>query len=75
MGTWKCTKCGYSTWSNNKPLVIGCPRGGHHHWVSYDGKTPVIWRCGKCGMSTLSANRPLDRSCPRGGKCSWQKQH
>ncbi|MDR1144286.1 MAG: hypothetical protein LBK77_08760 [Spirochaetaceae bacterium] len=74
MGTWKCIKCGSSTWSNNKPLVGTCYKGGGHRWVSNDGSKATIWRCGKCGSSTASSNRPLDRPCPRGGKCSWRKQ-
>jgi ABC-type ATPase with predicted acetyltransferase domain len=74
MGTWKCTKCGNTTWSNNKPLVGSCVKGGGHRWVSNDGQSPAIWRCGKCGNVITTANRPVDRPCSRGGKCSWRKQ-
>jgi ABC-type ATPase with predicted acetyltransferase domain len=74
MGTWRCTKCGFSTWSNNKPLIGFCSRGGGHRWAAYDSNKVVVWRCGKCGRSITSANRPLDRPCSRGGKCTWRKQ-
>jgi rubrerythrin len=75
MTNWRCSKCGYSMPSINKPLVGSCPRGGGHSWHAQNpGGTTHIWRCGKCGSSITGANRPLDRPCPRGGKCSWRKQ-
>jgi ABC-type ATPase with predicted acetyltransferase domain len=74
MGIWKCLKCGTSTASANKPLVVGCPRGGNHRWSAYNSNKSVVWRCSKCGNSVLSANRPINRICGRGGNCSWQRQ-
>jgi predicted nucleic acid-binding Zn-ribbon protein len=73
---WKCTKCGNSTVSTNKPLVSGCPRGGSHTWTRVAAPGGVAtWRCGKCGNTIANGGtRPMDRPCGRGGKCSWSRQ-
>ena len=74
MGIWRCSKCGNSTSSNNKPLVGVCTKGGGHRWTAANNIMASIWRCGKCGNSTTSANRPMDRPCTKGGRCTWRKQ-
>jgi hypothetical protein len=57
MGTWKCTKCGNSTWAKNKPIMGFCYKGGGHRWVSADSGTKAsTWRCSKCGNSIVQGN-------------------
>jgi ribosomal protein S27AE len=73
MSSWRCSKCGNSTYSTLKPLIGTCVRGGGHRWLAADNPTIVRWRCGKCGNTVASSKRPLDRTCTRGGKCSWRK--
>ncbi|GMO38975.1 MAG: hypothetical protein Ta2B_18490 [Termitinemataceae bacterium] len=74
-GSWKCLKCGNSTWSHNKPLVGYCSKGGGHNWEeANDGAKVFNWRCEKCGNSAAQGNKPLDRPCTKGGICSWIKQ-
>ena len=47
---YKCTKCGNTTWSSERPLNGTCSKGGGHTWWKRPANAKSVrWRCVKCG--------------------------
>ena len=72
--TYKCTKCGTTYSSSQRPLNGTCSKGGGHTWWKRPANAKsVLWRCVKCGSNTHAIDHPLKGNCSKGGGHSWRK--
>jgi predicted TIM-barrel fold metal-dependent hydrolase/ribosomal protein L37AE/L43A len=72
MGTWRCSKCGWTGFGDLKPLAGNCPKGGGHRWARYVETPAAVWRCNKCG-NTAFGQKSVQMPCNKGGNHRWER--
>ncbi|MDR0562254.1 MAG: hypothetical protein LBG73_06150 [Spirochaetaceae bacterium] len=72
MGTWRCSKCGWTGFGALKPLAGSCPKGGGHRWSPFVETPGAVWRCNKCG-NTAFGQKPVQMPCAKDGNHRWER--